>query len=416
MPVITSHPKTMWTTFQQGVARLAQAPGQALTQGLRQVSHLPAMASMKARAAAHDLGHQWQATARSTSRSPAPSHPRGTPAPLTRTGSSSAGNAAKAKFFAEHRDQLRSQHYWARQDESGQWQLAPHESNALHQVVEAGGGLLEGAAGKAYDLVTIPAQIAEFAASPAGEKFRTQPTEVTLEMAARAKRQAQRLAFDIPSGKAMDDAVKPFVEGTTRERGKIVGGLTVDLATLLPVAKLAQGAQKFTRAVVSATDLAADSIGLMDGIKGGRGILRKGKIRGAEGPVSKRKFDPTQAGGPIHHLTTDKVKVTPRGVAYVEKHVARFGEDPLNEAMVQRLKEIAAGTREATQTDLNYYTHELRESVRYRKLGWKTGQPVDPDEAYLLWNNAHTATLEDYRIQEGPGVLYDLELERRFYE
>ena len=105
-----------------------------------------------------------------------------------------------------------------------------------------------------------------------------------------------------------------------------------------------------------------------------------------------------------------------RGVDYVERHVARFGEDELNKAMVQRLREIADGTREATPTDLNFYTHELRESVRYRKLGWKTGQPLDRDEAYRLWNNAHTATLEDYRIKEGPGMLYDLELERKQYE
>lgn len=35
-----------------------------------------------------------------------------------------------------------------------------------------------------------------------------------------------------------------------------------------------------------------------------------------------------------------------------------------------------------------------------------TGQPPDPDLAYKLWNNAHTATLEDYGLKEGFGVLF----------
>jgi hypothetical protein len=56
---------------------------------------------------------------------------------------------------------------------------------------------------------------------------------------------------------------------------------------------------------------------------------------------------------------------------------------------------------EATSADMNFYTHELRESVRYRKLGHPTGDP-----GYDLWNNTHTATLEDYGLTEGPGVLY----------
>ncbi len=55
---------------------------------------------------------------------------------------------------------------------------------------------------------------------------------------------------------------------------------------------------------------------------------------------------------------------------------------------------------------MNFYTHELREFVRYRNLGYETGVPVDPDEAMRLWNNAHTSTLEDYRLSEGRGVLY----------
>ena len=56
---------------------------------------------------------------------------------------------------------------------------------------------------------------------------------------------------------------------------------------------------------------------------------------------------------------------------------------------------------EAEQADLNFYTHELREYVRYRALGNVTGQPASTDAAYVLWNNVHTATLEDYGLTDG---------------
>ena len=129
----------------------------------------------------------------------------------------------------------------------------------------------------------------------------------------------------------------------------------------------------------------------------GAGAVRGKDVaaKGARGPVSGRPFDPTKAGGPIRSLSTEGVKVTPKGIQAVEAHIARFGPDAPNAAMVDRLKRIAAGELEATAADLNFYTHELRESVRYRQLGYRTGDP-----GYDVWNNAHTATLEEYGINE----------------
>lgn len=60
----------------------------------------------------------------------------------------------------------------------------------------------------------------------------------------------------------------------------------------------------------------------------------------------------------------------------------------------------------ATQVDKNYYSHELREFTRYRKLGWKTGVPSSVDETSTLWNNTHTATLEDYGLSGLESELY----------
>ncbi|MGI6416368.1 MAG: Hint domain-containing protein [Thermoguttaceae bacterium] len=51
-------------------------------------------------------------------------------------------------------------------------------------------------------------------------------------------------------------------------------------------------------------------------------------------------------------------KVTPKGLARVEQHLAQFGDDPANQAMIARLR---AG--ETTAQDINFYMHELKESA-----------------------------------------------------
>jgi hypothetical protein len=136
------------------------------------------------------------------------------------------------------------------------------------------------------------------------------------------------------------------------------------------------------------------------------GVTAMDRPLGARGPISGREFDPAAAGGPIRQLTTDRIRITDRGINVVEQHVGRFGPDAANQAMIQRLRDIAAGWLQPTQADLNSCSHELREFVRYRQLGWRTGEPTDGDAARELWNNAHTATLEDYGLREGPGALY----------
>jgi hypothetical protein len=144
--------------------------------------------------------------------------------------------------------------------------------------------------------------------------------------------------------------------------------------------------------------------------KGAKGLAPKvaspGRPLGGRGPISGRTFDPANAGGSIRQLTTKKIKITNRGIDFVEKHLSRFGADSANQGMVKRLRVIASGKIAPTQADLNFYSHELRESTRYKRLGFPSGQPSAMDAAYNLWNNAHTATLEDYLLREGPGVLY----------
>lgn len=131
-----------------------------------------------------------------------------------------------------------------------------------------------------------------------------------------------------------------------------------------------------------------------------------------KGAISGRPFNPSKAGGKILNLSYQNVKITDKGVSLVEAHVRRF--NPVGEAelkMVERLRSIATQTLVAEPVDLRFYTHELREYLRYKKLGYPTGQPTNPDDAYELWNNAHTATLEDYKLKEGFGILFHPSLE-----
>ena len=105
-----------------------------------------------------------------------------------------------------------------------------------------------------------------------------------------------------------------------------------------------------------------------------------------------RPFIPHKAGGLIRKLSYQTVKITDKGANLVEFHVRRFNPTgQLELKMVERLRKIAAGELVAEPVDMRFYTHELHEYFRYKKLGYKTRQPADPDEAYELWNNAHTA-------------------------
>lgn len=109
-------------------------------------------------------------------------------------------------------------------------------------------------------------------------------------------------------------------------------------------------------------------------------------------------------------LDASRAKIQENGVNAVERHLLRFtGGGPLEPAeqgMLDRLRSISSGDLEATSHDLNFYTHELRESVLYRKAGYPAGQPeVD---SYELWDELHTQSLKDYGLTRAgaPNDLY----------
>jgi hypothetical protein len=128
-------------------------------------------------------------------------------------------------------------------------------------------------------------------------------------------------------------------------------------------------------------------------------VAGDGTVLGGRGPATAwNGFDETLAGGPVRDFTTDGVRVSQRGIDVVERHVSRFGADEANSVMIGRLRQIEAGDIAPTTQDLNFYTHELREFVRYRRLGWEEGLPNSADQARQLWLQAHSASLADYNL------------------
>jgi len=119
-----------------------------------------------------------------------------------------------------------------------------------------------------------------------------------------------------------------------------------------------------------------------------------------EGISSGRQFFPERLKLPLQKLSTEGVQITSNGVAQVEEHLQRFSDDQPNALMIARLKRVLAGEIHSSPYDINFYTHELREFQHYKALGYEVGTPDDPDLASDLWNNAHTATLEEYGLTD----------------
>lgn len=132
----------------------------------------------------------------------------------------------------------------------------------------------------------------------------------------------------------------------------------------------------------------------------------------AKGKYSGREYNTDKAGGPIQNLDWKTATIDRAGVDKVKLHTGRFGESPENKVMIDRLEKILKGELQATDTDKRFYTHEIRELERYRNLGIKDG--IIPENYDEVWNNTHTSTLEDYKINEKTQPLYTPEAEEAY--
>ena len=126
-----------------------------------------------------------------------------------------------------------------------------------------------------------------------------------------------------------------------------------------------------------------------------------------KGKYSGRLFNPEQAGGPILDLDWRTAVITQAGIDAVKLHITRLDQSDANDIMVRRLEKILSQHGKITDTDLRYYTHEIRELERYRAFGYSdTASPSDESQ---IWNDAHTATLEDYKLGSELTILYSEE-------
>jgi len=73
----------------------------------------------------------------------------------------------------------------------------------------------------------------------------------------------------------------------------------------------------------------------------------------------------------------------------------RFENVEANRKMIKRLEDIISGKIKPTDWDKRFYTHEIREYRRYKNLGIE-----DSINNPNLYENAHSGSLEDYKIYE----------------
>ncbi|WP_458129281.1 S-type pyocin domain-containing protein [Pseudomonas sp. Z2-11] len=123
-----------------------------------------------------------------------------------------------------------------------------------------------------------------------------------------------------------------------------------------------------------------------------------------KGEHSGRNFNPEQAGGPTVELDWSTATVTQDGLDAVKLHISRLNQSDANDVMIVRLENILSGNINITDTDRRYYTHEIRELERFRNLG--LADDFSPEQSSPAWNNAHTATLEDFKVHDHESLLY----------
>jgi hypothetical protein len=72
--------------------------------------------------------------------------------------------------------------------------------------------------------------------------------------------------------------------------------------------------------------------------------------------------------------------------------------------MIKRLDAILERKLEMTDTDRRFYAYSLRMMERFRAMGF--ADDYIPKSNPSLWNNLHTATLEDFKLSDDESLRY----------
>jgi hypothetical protein len=91
---------------------------------------------------------------------------------------------------------------------------------------------------------------------------------------------------------------------------------------------------------------------------------------------------------------------------FIEGEVTKIGRkgSAANLIMRKRLDAILEGKLEMTDTDRRFYVYSLRMMERFRAMG--LADDYIPKSNPSLWNNLHTATLEDFKLSDDESLRY----------
>ncbi|WP_299883576.1 hypothetical protein [uncultured Lacinutrix sp.] len=172
------------------------------------------------------------------------------------------------------------------------------------------------------------------------------------------------------------------------------------------------GLKKYAREAIAQSDEAVrkahpEVFRHLDEVASTKRVRLKPKI--VKGKYSKRTFDINNCGGKILNLEWINTKITKEGIDIVKKHIGRFEDVEANRKMIKRLEDILSNKIDITNYDKRYYTHEIREFERYKALGYENTLQKNISDGNI-YNDAHSATLEDYKLNE-----FDLNGNRELY-
>ena len=85
-------------------------------------------------------------------------------------------------------------------------------------------------------------------------------------------------------------------------------------------------------------------------------------------------------------------------------HLLRKLRSDADNIMIERLECILQCTLKMTDTDRRFYAHSLRVHERFRAMG--IDDSFIPKRNPSIWNNAHTAALEDYKLSDDETLRY----------
>jgi filamentous hemagglutinin len=119
----------------------------------------------------------------------------------------------------------------------------------------------------------------------------------------------------------------------------------------------------------------------------GGGLVGTAEIAGLLGSVTYRTFTMGVPAG---------LEVSTRGLDLVSRHLARFGPDNANSAMLARLHTARLAGARIQGADANFYLHEAAEATKLRGVAWFPGSPEQLA--------AHNAAMAQYGVS--PFSLY----------